>query len=88
MSREKLKDANLECNNKKGKADHEKDCEVDVCYAVRRGQGSKTPNLSATISRQGSKTTSSATMSGAISKDANLECYYEHGKTQKMPTLS
>ncbi len=24
------KDANLECNNEQGKADHEEDCEVDV----------------------------------------------------------
>jgi hypothetical protein len=30
MSAARLEDANLESNNKKGKADHEEDCEVDV----------------------------------------------------------
>jgi hypothetical protein len=30
MGGARLKDAHLECNNEEGKADHEKDCEVDV----------------------------------------------------------
>jgi hypothetical protein len=30
MSKARLKDTNLDCDNEEGKADHEKDCEVDV----------------------------------------------------------